>query len=209
MEGSLDLAVLGQGFGLGLTIAAAVGPISLLVIRRTLAEGRVVGLVSGLGVATADGTYGGIAAFGLTAITDVLVGGERILGLVGGLFLVNLAWRTSRARPAAATADGAPRRGLPGAYLSVLGLTLTNPLTILSFAALFAGLGITNRTPLDAGLMTLGVLAGSASWWLMLTTVVAKLRSRVTPRLLHAINLVSGLLIGVFGLVAIALAVRG
>ena len=209
MEGSLDLAVLGQGFGLGLTIAAAVGPISLLVIRRTLAEGRLVGLVSGLGVATADGTYGGIAAFGLTAITDVLVGGERILGLVGGLFLASLAWRTSRARPAAAVADIAPRRGLPGAYLSVLGLTLTNPLTILSFAALFAGLGITNRTPLDAGLMTLGVLAGSASWWLLLTTVVAKLRRRITPRLLHGINLVSGLLIGAFGLVAIGLAIRG
>ena len=90
----MDPELLGRGFVLGFTIAAAVGPISLLVIRRTLAEGRVVGLVSGLGVATADATYGGIAAFGLTAITDLLVGGGRLLGLVGGIFLLWLAWRT-------------------------------------------------------------------------------------------------------------------
>jgi len=205
----VDLAVVGQGFALGLTIAAAVGPISLLVIRRTLAEGRVVGLVSGLGVASADAIYGGIAAFGLTAITNLLVGGERILGLVGGLFLVGLAWRTWRAQPAAPAAETGPRRGLPGAYLSVLGLTLTNPLTILSFGALFAGLGISNRTALEAGLMTFGVLAGSSSWWLFLTTVVALLRRRITPRLLRAITLASGVLIGLFGLAAIVLAIRG
>ena len=89
----------GRGFILGFTIAAAVGPISLLVIRRTLAEGRVVGLASGLGVATADATYGGIAAFGLTAITDLLVGGGRLLGLVGGVFLLWLAWRTATRCP--------------------------------------------------------------------------------------------------------------
>jgi len=205
----MDPEVLARGFVLGLTIAAAVGPISLLVIRRTLAEGRLIGLASGLGVATADGTYGGIAAFGLSAITDVLVGGGRLLGFVGGLFLAWLAWRTARSVPGDSATSTARRGGLPGAYLSILGLTLTNPLTILSFAALFAGLGISNRTPVDAALMTLGVFAGSAAWWLILTSVAAALRTRITPRVLRWINVVSGVVIGAFGLAAIAFAVRG
>jgi threonine/homoserine/homoserine lactone efflux protein len=204
----MDPAWLARGFVLGFTIAAAVGPISLLVIRRTLAEGRLVGLASGLGVASADAIYGGIAAFGLTAITNVLVGGGRLLGLVGGIFLLWLAWQTTHSEPGTA-AVVERRSGLRGAYLSILGLTLTNPLTILSFGALFAGLAVNGRTPLDAGLLTLGVLAGSASWWLVLTTVVAALRTRITPAWLRAINYVSGVLIGIFGLIAIGLAVRG
>lgn len=96
-----------------------------------------------------------------------------------------------------------------GAYLSILGLTLTNPLTILSFGALFAGLGASGRSPAAAGLLTLGVLLGSASWWLVLTTAVAVLRTRITDRWLRAITVGSGILIGAFGLIAIGLAVRG
>ena len=92
----LDPALAFRGFILGFTIAASVGPISLLVIRRTLAEGRLYGLVSGLGVATADATYGAIAAFGLAAVTDVLVNARQVLGLVGGAFLLWLAWQTIR-----------------------------------------------------------------------------------------------------------------
>ena len=205
----MDPASFARGYVLGFTIAATVGPISLLVIRRTLAEGRVIGLASGLGVATADATYGGIAAFGLTAITSVLIGAGRLLGLVGGLFLVWLAWQTSRAQPGTAATTTPRRGGLAGAYLSVLGLTLTNPLTILSFAALFAGLGISSRTPFEAGLMTLGVFAGSGTWWIVLTSLVAALRSRITPALLRGIIVVSGVVIGMFGVVAMALAIRG
>ena len=147
-----------RGVVLGFTIAAAVGPISLLCIRRTLAEGRLVGIVSGMGVATADATYGAVAAFGLTAVTDLLVDWRRALGVVGGAFLLWLAWRTVPVRPAetATAGNGEGRRGLPGAYLSTLGLTLTNPMTILSFAALFVGLGVTGgrcggRDAADAG----------------------------------------------------------
>ena len=95
----MDPALALRGFVLGFTIAAAVGPISLLVIRRTLAEGQLYGLVSGLGVATADATYGAIAAFGLSAITDVLVNARQVLGLVGGVFLLWLAWQTIRSAP--------------------------------------------------------------------------------------------------------------
>ena len=205
----MDPELLARGFVLGFTIAAAVGPISLLVIRRTLAEGRVVGLASGMGVATADATYGAIAAFGLGAITEILVGGQRILGLVGGAFLLWLAWRTMRAEPIEPTETAERRRGLAGAYLSILALTLTNPMTILSFAALFAELGIAPGDLAGAATITLGVFLGSASWWVVLTSVLGVLRPRVTRTWLVRINIASGLVIGIFALVAIAGAIRG
>ena len=202
----MDPALALRGFVLGFTIAAAVGPISLLVIRRTLAEGQLYGLVSGLGVATADATYGAIAAFGLAAITDALVNARQVLGLVGGVFLLWLAWQTVRSTPTEAAIVTARRRGYAGAYLSILGLTLANPMTILSFGALFAGLGVTSGATGDAALVVLGVLLGSTTWWVVLTTVVGALRTRVTPRWIHRINFVSGVVIGAFAVVAIAAA---
>jgi threonine/homoserine/homoserine lactone efflux protein len=203
----MEPGLLLRGLVLGFTIAAAVGPISLLVIRRTLAEGRVVGLVSGMGVATADGTYGAIAAFGLTAVTALLVDWRRALGLVGGAFLLWLAYKTFTSVPGEAAADTDRRRGLPAAYLSMLGLTMTNPMTILSFAALFVGLGVTGGDPAGATVLTLGVLAGSSLWWVLLTAVLAAFRSRLTSNGMRRINMASGLLIGAFALVAIATAV--
>ena len=200
----MDPALALRGFVLGLTIAAAVGPISLLVIRRTLAQGQLYGSVSGLGVASADATYGAIAAFGLSAITDVLVNARQVLGLVGGVFLLWLAWRTVRSATTEAATVTTPRRGYTGAYLSMLGLTLANPMTILSFAALFAGLGVTSGATGDAALVVIGVLLGSTTWWIVLTMVVATLRARVTPAWIHRINLVSGVIIGAFALVSMA-----
>jgi threonine/homoserine/homoserine lactone efflux protein len=205
----MDPELLARGLVLGFTIAAAVGPISLLCIRRTLADGRVVGLVSGLGVATADATYGAIAAFGLTAITDLLVDWRRALAVVGGLFLLWIAWRTIRTVPGEAATTSDDRRGLAGAYLSTLGLTLTNPMTILSFAALFVGLGVTAEDAAGATLLTLGVFLGSAAWWVVLVTVVGALRSRLTTVWLRRINVASGILIGAFGLVALWTGVAG
>jgi threonine/homoserine/homoserine lactone efflux protein len=165
----VDPAFALRGYVLGFTIAAAVGPISLLVMRRTLAEGRLIGFASGLGVATADATYGAIAAFGLGAITDLLVSARQVLGLVGGVFLLWLAWKTVRASPTdpAAAPEPGRRGGAPGAYLSILGLTLANPMTILAFGALFAGLGVTSGSTGDAALIVLGVLLGSSAWWLV------------------------------------------
>ncbi len=200
----MDPALTLRGFILGFTIAAAVGPISLLVIRRTLAEGRLYGLVSGLGVATADATYGAIAAFGLSAITDVLVNARQVLGLVGGVFLLWLAWQTIRSNPTDAATVTARRGGYAGAYLSILGLTMANPMTILSFGALFAGLGVTSGATGDAALIVLGVLLGSTAWWVVLTTIIGTLRTRVTPEWIGRINIVSGVVIGAFAIVAIA-----
>ena len=202
----MDPALALRGFILGFTIAAAVGPISLLVIRRTLAEGRLYGLVSGLGVATADATYGAIAAFGLGTISDALVNARQVLGLVGGVFLLWLAWQTVRSNPTEAAMVTTRRRGYAGTYLSILGLTMANPMTILSFGALFAGLGVTSGATGDAVMVVIGVLLGSTTWWVVLTMVVGALRTRVTPRWIHRINLASGIVIGAFAIVAIAAA---
>ena len=206
----MDFSLFGRGLFLGFTIAAAVGPISLLTIRRTLAHGRIYGLASGMGVALADSTYGAIAAFGLTAISSVLVGGRVVLGLVGGGFLLLLGWRTARSRPGevAAVAD---LPGLGGAFLSIFGLTMTNPMTILSFAALFAGFGVGASGPAGGGagaaLVVLGVFCGSATWWILLTTVVGALRSRVTTSALRWVNVISGSAVIGFGVYSIASAV--
>ncbi len=204
----MDPLLFARGLVLGFTIAAAVGPISLLTIRRTLAYGWIYGLASGFGVAVADATYGGIAAFGLTAVTSVLVGGRAVLGLVGGLFLLVLAWRTMTSRPdAVAVADERP--GLVGAFVSIFALTMTNPMTILSFAAIFAGLGVVGRGGADAALLTLGVFGGSMSWWLILTAAVSALRTRVTVRGLTWVNRVSGVVLLGFAVLSIASAVAG
>ena len=200
----VDPAFALRGFVLGFTIAAAVGPISLLVIRRTVAQGWLYGLVSGLGVATADATYGAVAAFGLSAITDVLVNARWVLGLAGGIFLLWMAWQTIRSTPTEAAAAPTQRRGYAGAYLSILGLTMANPMTILSFGALFAGLGVTSGATGDAALVVLGVLLGSTTWWVALTTVIGTLRTRVTPAWIHRITLASGVIIGAFAIVSIA-----
>ena len=201
----MDLTFFARGLAVGFTVAAAVGPISLLTIRRTLAHGRIYGLVSGMGVALADATYGGIAAFGLTAITSVLVGARAVLGLVGGLFLVWLAIGTILARPAEA-AETDDRPGLAGAFLSIYGLTMTNPMTILSFAGIFAGLGLAGHGGADAALLTIGVFLGSGLWWVGLTAVVGRLRGRVTPRMLGWVNRASGAVLLAFGLAAILVA---
>src|SRR5438552_1320398 len=116
----IDFTFLARGIGLGFAIAAAVGPISLLTIRRTIAHGQAYGLASGAGVALADATYAGIAAFGLTAITSVLVGGRAILGVIGGSFIVLLGIRTIATRPdAEAAAETTHRPGLPAAFASI------------------------------------------------------------------------------------------
>lgn len=193
-----------KGFAIGFAIAAPVGPIGVLCIRRSLAEGRQMGLVTGLGAATADAAYGCVAAFGLTAISGFLVGNRAWLGLAGGLFLCYLGVHTFISKPAdndASVYGG----GLHSAYISTVFLTLTNPMTIVSFVAVFASLGLAaSPNYLNAGLMVAGVFTGSACWWLLLSGGVALLRSRITPRWMQAVNRASGCVIFAFGLYALS-----
>jgi len=194
-----------KGLVVGLSIAAPVGPIGLLCIRRTLAGGWPSGLASGLGAAKADAVYGCVAGLGLTAVSSFLVGQRFWLGLVGGLFLFWLGVRTFLSRTAAQAAE-IRGDGLAGAFLSTFALTLTNPLTILSFAAVFAGLGFVGGAG-RGGAWTLvaGVFAGSSLWWLLLSSGVGLLRGQVGPAWMTGINRVSGLLLcacGAYALVA-------
>lgn len=195
-----------RGLLLGFAVAAPVGPIGVLCIRRTLTDGWLTGLLTGLGAATADGFYGGVAAFGLTAISGALVAQQGIIRVVGGALLCGLGVRTLLAKPAADAAPARDKRGLAGAYLSTVGLTLTNPATILSFAAIFAGLGLVgaagNVTAAPA-LLTAGVALGSACWWLLLSGVVSLLRTRLAPGVLRWVNRLSGALLVGFGVVAL------
>jgi threonine/homoserine/homoserine lactone efflux protein len=202
---SVDLLVVLKGILIGFSIAAPVGPIGVLCIRRTLAEGRLVGLVTGLGAATADAFYGFVAAFGLTFVSTFLVSQQIWLRAIGGAFLLFLGIRTFLSRPAT---EAPPRsgRGLAAAYASTLLLTLTNPLTILSFAVVFAGLGLgsTAGDYLGAALLVAGVFTGSACWWLLLSGGVSLLRSRFSYSGLWWVNRISGILILTFGVVALA-----
>jgi threonine/homoserine/homoserine lactone efflux protein len=201
-----DLGFLVRGLVLGFSIAVPVGPIGALCIRRTLAEGRVSGLVTGLGAAAADAVYGLVAALGLTAISSALVQQQFWVRLLGGAFLVYLGVTTFLARPAA-EAPPATGAGLAGSFASTFVLTLTNPMTILSFAAVFAGLGLVRAAaPASALALVLGVFLGSAAWWLLLSGGVSLLRSRFDARRLVWLNRISGAVITAFGIVAIAAA---
>ena len=202
----MDTGLFFNGMVIGFAIAAPVGPIGVLCIRRTLAEGRISGVVSGLGAATADALYGSVAALGLTFVTDLLVGGESWLRLLGGAFLIFLGARTVLTCPAerAAPAGGS---GLLGDYASTLFLTLTNPTTILSFAAIFAGLGVAgeaNGGVLSATMLVPGVFLGSAMWWFVLSGLVGLFRAKLTARGLRWVNRVSGTIIATFGVLAVA-----
>jgi len=200
-----------RGFALGFAIAASPGPIFFLCVRRTLTQGRLTGLLSGFGVATADGFYAAIATFGVAALTAAFVAGRRPLAVLGGAVLVLLGARILMERRQAAQSAAAPTgRGLVWAYLSTLGLTITNPATIVSFAALAATLGLgTGGSLVRPALVVVGVLLGSAVWWCVLVIAASVLRTRLTPAVVGWISTVSGLAIAGLGILAVLSAFSG
>lgn len=202
-----------RGFALGFAIAASPGPIFFLCLRRTLAQGRLTGFLSGLGVATADGFYAFIATFGIAALTVAFTASRRPLAVIGGAILVLLGARILLERRAGVAPQraGAPTvRGLASAYLSTLGLTVTNPTTIVSFAALAATLGLgTGGSLLRPSFVVVGVIAGSAAWWTVLALVAAAMRARLTPAIVGWIGAVSGLAIAGLGILAVISAFSG
>jgi threonine/homoserine/homoserine lactone efflux protein len=194
-----------RGFVLGFAIAASPGPIFFLCLRRTLLRGRLYGLVSGLGVATADAVYAAIAGFGFAVVVSAVVSGRRPLAVIGGAVLIGLGLRVLfERRDQRAEAPATTGTGLAWAYLSTLGLTITNPATIISFAALAAtlGLGAGGGLAKPAALVA-GVLVGSATWWCLLAVAASFMRARLTPAVLRGISTLSGLAIAVLGMLAI------
>jgi threonine/homoserine/homoserine lactone efflux protein len=201
----MELPVIIKGIIMGFSIAAPVGPIGVLCIRRTISNGRLSGLVSGLGAATADGLYGCVAAFGLTFISGFLVSQQFWLRLIGGAFLIYLGVKTLLSKPADEATTAASNSTAISDYLSTFFLTVTNPMTILSFAAIFAGMGLaaTGGGYASAGLLVLGVVIGSALWWLCLSGIVGIFRQKFNSTGLIWVNRISGLVITAFGLLAV------
>lgn len=191
--------VFAQALLIGLSIAAPVGPIGLLVIQRTLQSGRATGLATGLGAAAADALYGAVGAFGVSSLIQALQGARVPLALGGGAFMLWLAWRTWRAAPPERAAAPTDARGLAGAFAGTFLLTLSNPATIFSFIAIFGALGA--RGPVASPWpMIAGVLVGSALWWLFLCAVVGRLRARFDARWQRSVNCVSAALLAAFAL---------
>lgn len=219
-----------KGIAIGFAIAAPVGPIGVLCVRRTFADGHVAGFVTGLGAATADALYGAVAAFGLTAVSDLILGYQTELRLVGGVFLLALGVKAFLTKLATASP---PMRGAGwfGSWASTVLLTLTNPATILSFAAVFAGAGLGQQVHgfAEALAIVVGVFLGSASWWLLLSYFVDHWRDKhpdfaaladgrigaavvtgaalgIASKTLKRINRASGVVLAAFGVAAIVAA---
>lgn len=204
----MDAHVFVRGAIIGLSIAAPVGPIGILCIRRSLTAGRAAGLATGLAATVADVVYGTIAAFGLTSVASLLLGYLDAIRLVGGIALLYLGWATFRQPPIdpalAATGDFVDTPW--GAFASTLAVAITNPVTILLFAGIFAGLGVGGGagSRADAALLVVGVGAGSAAWWFLLSGGAHLARRWVTAGVLQTINRVAGIVILGFAVYALA-----
>jgi threonine/homoserine/homoserine lactone efflux protein len=219
---------LALGILVGFPIAASPGPMFVLIIRRTLARGWRSGFISGLGVASGDASYAALAAFGIAAVTNLLVAERRWISLAGGMGLIAIGVRTMVETPSLTLPtrgreisppplpqggreisppplpqggrEISSARGVAGSYFSTLALTLSNPPTILSFTAIFAGFGLrAGRGWLPAVGLVLGVTIGSALWWASLVAAVSTLRERLTPKIMRGIGLISGLALIAFG----------
>jgi len=202
----VDAALAARGLVLGFTIAAAVGPITLLVIRRTLGAGWRIGLASGMGVATADAAYGAVAAFGIAAVAGCAGRGEPTTGHRGCARAPRIGLRTALRPPPPMDATPSTVKDLANAYLSILGLTLTNPLTVILYGAVIVSVGVPASSGAAVSLW-LGLAIGSVAWWFVLVPFVALVRGRLSVRVLRAITLVSGIAIAAFGVATLVGAV--
>ncbi len=199
----MDLTIFLKGIIIGFAMAVPIGPIGILCIRKTLTEGRLRGLITGLGAATADLLYGCVAAFGIKIISNTIVTQGMWIRLVGGALLLFLGIRTFRAKPAD------PRyhiksSGMLGTYFYIVFLTLTNPLTVFAFIAVFAALGLgAGVVNFSGSALVLGVFTGSFLWFLSLSSVVIRFRAKFDVVGLQWVNRTAGILITLSGVVAI------
>lgn len=198
------MEVLFKGIILGICIAAPVGPIGILCIRRTLQFGRFSGLFSGLGAAVADAIYAIIAAFGLTFISDFMIEQQFWLRLIGGTFLIYLGWTTffSHINDQSKTVS---HTTLSNDFLSTFFLTISNPMTIFSFIAIFAGFGLSSiqASYFEASVLVFGVFLGSSAWWILLSEGITSFRNKVSPEMMVSINRFAGLIIAIFGIIVL------
>lgn len=212
----LEFELLWKGALIGFAIAAPVGPIGILCIRRTLSDGRLAGFISGLGAAGADTVYGLVAALGLTLIGDAIEAHRDLISVIGGLFLIYLGYLELKTRPVDPSAPAPRPMGLVGHFTTTFFWTLANPMTILSFIAIYTGLDVAGTGTIEPGTvgpaesefagvtaLVAGVCAGSALWWLVLSLSVGLFRHRIRGQPMRWPNIIAGVLIIGFGLYAV------
>jgi len=206
------LFLVSSGIVIGLVVAAPIGPVNLICIRRTFAYGPLNGFFSGLGAALGDGLFAVVTAFGITAISQLIAGYYTPLRLIGGLMLLGFGIHIFNANVCILRdAEGgvSPDNGsssLVRAIASTFALTITNPATLFGFTALFAGLGSLageSATFLDAAVTVLGVIAGSTMWWFTLTTVVGIFHRHIDTGVMRNINRLFGIIVTGFGVVVL------
>ncbi|HEY2445448.1 MAG TPA: LysE family transporter [Rhizomicrobium sp.] len=201
--------LIAAGLVIGFIVAAPIGPVNLICIRRTIAFGSLNGFVSGLGGAMGDGVYAAIVGFGLTAISQLIEGYSQALQLAGGALLLGFGIHTYIADPlhgkdVGSGAERSPRNStLVRAFASTFAISITNPATLFAFAALFTGFGGiiagAKASLAQAAFVVAGVWCGSALWWLTVTTVVGFLHARIDARVMRIITHVAGIIVIVFG----------
>ena len=192
----------------GLAIAAPVGPIGVICIRRTLEHGFARGFASGLGAAMADGCYGLIAAVSMTSALSIISPHATVMNLCAALLLFKIGVDTLTSSPKDETgkADSADKKGLLSSFISTLVLTFLNPMTIMSFVAVFAAIGVKELEAAREStlIIVLGVFFGSLLWWLFLCAMVAKVRERLSKSSMTTINRISGMVVIAFGLICLS-----
>ncbi|MBF8263900.1 MAG: putative threonine efflux protein [Parachlamydiales bacterium] len=190
-----------KGFVLGFAIAAPVGPIGILCIRKTLQFGKLSGISSGLGAAAADTLFGSLAAFGMTFLSDQIMTYGSWLKLVGSFFLLFLSYRSFCAHPREPN-DRLHKMSYLKDFIGTFFLTLTNPLTILCYLAVFAAIGLTDiiGVPLSGVFLVSGVFIGASFWWLILIEGVGLFRHKLDNHTMTWINRIAGIVIGAFGI---------
>ena len=200
---NMEFTFLLKGVFIGFAMAVPVGPIGIMCIRKTLTEGRLRGLIIGLGAATADLLYGSVAAFGLTIISDTLVSQRIWIRLIGGALLLFLGIKIFRALPTDPKLH-INSIGKLRSYLTTVFLTFTNPLTIFAFIAVFAALGLADGLGyFSASVLVGGVFIGSCLWFLLLSSGTILFRNKLDLVGLRWVNRIAGILIITSGLIAI------
>lgn len=192
-----------KGAIVGFSIAAPIGPISVLCIKRTFDYGRLSGLFSGIGAACGATCYGAIATFGLTLVSDIILNLQVWMRLIGGAFLIYLGIKTflskSLQKPKIVS-----HKTLVNDLISTFFLTLVNPMTIISYLAIFAGLDIatTHGQIKNAIFLVIGIFIGAMTWWIIVAEGLTLLKDRLTQQMLRLINKVAGSIIVGFGFFA-------
>ena len=206
----MELSPFLQGIIIGLTLAVPVGPISLLCIRRAVADGRLHGIISGLGVATADSFYAAVAVLGLTVVSGFILAQQIFFRVMAGLVLIGIGAKVFYSVPEEPIENGGHQPYYRN-YLSMLAITLANPLTILFFIVVLPGFGIVigGMSLIISAEFILGIFFGSVLWWVILCGAIASVRSRFTAKNLGLINRISGILIVLFGIGTLLLLVTG